>query len=551
MAGLGFAPEPTAAPSPAAPARVPMLDRLGSRPATAAAPLANLSTSQKIGALLQDFGRGVAGRPSYTDELIAQRTEQEKIELERMNVGVNAMTKGLELLKNTPAAQREVIAKQYGQMYEHLIPGFSETLMTAAQEPDATQEQLSALGEHAKTLIAVGGSLDGALKLAQNPAFMKQLNDASDERNAPEIVSALERGRDTLAQSPEGRALWDQMTRDGLTISDLMDPQFQSALGLTQSHVNSIMRSPSIQSTLRPLGFVPTADADAQAKAEAGRESPQDAARRAGGIAAAEAAAREAAKMITFLGPNNAVIRRPQGEAEALRAQGFQPIAGENRSDTMGSVIQGVDGDGNPVFFRVPKGGTTAVPVDGVTPPPKLQLGAKQLENARSKLQSTQLARKQLDAIKDAWLKIKDTTFSAGPGASLIPTEAGRAFDKAVDAFRQTNRTLTRTPGEGALSDFETRLAQAALPDRGDYELVTEQSIQQLQDMLDTIESGYSQMIDDATPQTAKGGDEDVVADKADTLPAAALKLLKENKVTTFSNGQRWTLTDGKPERVQ
>lgn len=334
MAGLGFAPEPTAAPSPAAPARVPMLDRLGPRPATAAAPLANLSTSQKIGALLQDFGRGVAGRPSYTDELIAQRTEQEALELERMNVGVNAMTKGLELLQKTPAAQREVIAKQYGQMYEHLIPGFTETLAAAAQEPEATKEQLAALGEHANTLIAVGGSLDGALKLAQNSAFMAQLNDASDERNAPEIVSALERGRDTLAQSPEGKALWDQMTRDGLTISDLMDPQFQGALGLTQSHVNSIMRSPAIQSTLRPLGFVPTADADKKAQAEAGRESPQDAARRAGGIAAAEAAAREAAKMITFLGPNNAVIRRPQGEAEALRAQGFQPlVTGRTEAD--------------------------------------------------------------------------------------------------------------------------------------------------------------------------------------------------------------------------
>ncbi|MGE0289539.1 MAG: hypothetical protein AB7I42_26120 [Bradyrhizobium sp.] len=548
MAGLGFAPEPV--PSPAAPASAPQLDTLGPNQPRQA-PLSGLSRTQKIGALLQNFGRGVAGQPLYTDELRKQRQQDEALELERLNVGVSAMTKGMELLKNTPAGKREIVAKQFGQMYEHILPGFTETFTTASQQPEVTQEMMDALGEHAEKLITIGGSLDGALKLAQNPAFMSQLKESADERNAPEIAQAFQRGAQLMQQSPETKALWDQMTQDGLTIADLQDPTFRDALGLTESHVRTIMRSPEVQSNLRPFGFKPTADADAKAKAEAGRETPEEAARRAGGVAAAEAAAREAAKMITFLGPNNAVIRRPQGEAEALRAQGFQPIAGENRSDTMGSVIQGVDKDGNPVFFRVPKDGTKAVPVEGVTPPPKLQLGAKQLENARSKLQSTQLARKQLDAIKDAWLKIKDTTFSAGPGASLIPTEAGRAFDKAVDAFRQTNRTLTRTPGEGALSDFETRLAQAALPDRGDYESVTEQSIQQLQDMLDTIESGYSQMIDDATPQTAKGGDEDAVADKGDTLPAAALKLLKENKVTTFSNGQRWTLTDGKPERVQ
>ncbi|MCZ2094701.1 MAG: hypothetical protein LC121_00225 [Anaerolineae bacterium] len=330
MAGLGFAPEPMPAPAPAAPARAPQLDVIGTPGPRAAAPLANLSTTQKIGALLQDFGRGVAGRPSFTQELLAQRQEQELLELKRMDVGVSAMTKGMELLKNTPAAQREAVAKQYGQMYEHLLPGFTETLAQAAMQPQATEEQLKALGEHGKTLIAIGGSVDEALKLAQNPAFMKQLNDASDARNAPEIVSALERGRDLMMQSPETKALWDQMTKDGLTLSDLMDPQFRDALGLTESHVNTIARSPELQSNLRPFGFKTTKDLDA----EAGKELDQKYAKDPAAVAGAETAAREAAKIISYIGQDGTIIREPQGRRNELAAQGFRPlVTGRTEAD--------------------------------------------------------------------------------------------------------------------------------------------------------------------------------------------------------------------------
>lgn len=334
MAGLGFAPEPTPAPAPAAPARAPQLDVIGTPGPRAAAPLANLSTTQKIGALLQDFGRGVAGRPSFTQELLAQRQEQELLELKRMDVGVSAMTKGMELLKNTPAAQREAVAKQYGQMYEHLLPGFTETLAQAAMQPQATEEQLKALGEHSKTLIAIGGSVDEALKLAQNPAFMKQLNDASDARNAPEIVSALERGRDLMMQSPETKALWDQMTKDGLTLSDLMDPQFRDALGLTESHVNTIARSPELQSNLRPFGFKTTKDLDA----EAGKELDQKYAKDPAAVAGAETAAREAAKIISYIGQDGTIIREPQGRRNELAAQGFRPLV-TGRTDADAAAI--------------------------------------------------------------------------------------------------------------------------------------------------------------------------------------------------------------------
>jgi len=316
-----------------------MLDQLGPGPVTPRAPLAGLSRTAKIGALLQDFGRGVAGKKSYTQELMEERAQQEAIELERTNVGISAMTKGMELLKNTPAGQREAVAKQFGQLYEHLLPGFTETLSLASQQPEATEEQMRALGEHADTLVKIGGSLDGALKLAQNPAFMKQLNDASDSRNAPEIVSALERGKTLMEQTPETKALWDEMTKDGLTISDLQNPTFRDALGLTQGHVNTIMRSPEIQSNLRPFGFMPTADLDAQAKIDRDKKAEGDKVGQAAAIARAETEAREGAKMITFIGPDNTILRKPQREADALRAQGFQPLV-TGRTEADASAIQ-------------------------------------------------------------------------------------------------------------------------------------------------------------------------------------------------------------------
>lgn len=366
MAGLGFAPEPSVSPSPGAAPRAPQLDVLGENAARRPGVLAGANPLQKVGALLQNFSRGMNGQTLYTDELKKQRAEQEGLELERLNVGSTALTKGMELLKNTPAAQREAVAKQFGAMYEHILPGFTDTLVTSSQQPEATAAQLEALGEHAQTLIAVGGSMEGALKLAQKPEFMKQLNETADARNAPEIVQALERGAETLMSTPEGKALWDEATRDGLSVADLQDPALRDGLGLTQSHVNSIMRNKEIQSTLRPFGFVPTSDADAKAKAEAGWKpldrvrAEAEAGRASIDRIAAEAAAKEAEKIVPFMAADGTLIRRRQGDADALAAQGFSPmITGRTPDDTTAAAkAQEKDAAGktvpvDPYFARI------------------------------------------------------------------------------------------------------------------------------------------------------------------------------------------------------
>jgi len=127
-------------------------------------------------------------------------------------------------------------------------------------------------------------------------------------------------------------------------------------------------------------------------------------------------------------------------------------------------------------------------------------LSQKDQTTARLKLNTVQLARQQLNNIRQRFEAIKGT-LSAGPfGQGKVPSKAGRAFDRAVDQMRSTLTSLTRVPGVGAMSDYETRLDQAKFPTRNEYEAVTEQQINDLDDMLNAIERGYQDLLAGVTP---------------------------------------------------
>jgi hypothetical protein len=122
------------------------------------------------------------------------------------------------------------------------------------------------------------------------------------------------------------------------------------------------------------------------------------------------------------------------------------------------------------------------------------QLSPKDTNTARVKLTQVKVARNQLNEAKKKYAALKDT-FSAGPGGQFVPSPAGKAFDAAVDSMRGSISALTRVPGVGAMSDYETRLDQSKFPTRGNYEQVGEQQLQALEQLLDTIEGGYSDLL--------------------------------------------------------
>ena len=154
-------------------------------------------------------------------------------------------------------------------------------------------------------------------------------------------------------------------------------------------------------------------------------------------------------------------------------------------------------------------------------------LSSKELLTAKGKMDKLRLAKTQIKQIQDKFDQAKG--ISAGPVTGLLPTPSGQAFDKAVDAFRQTFVALTRTPGVGQMSDFETRLSQAALPSRSDYESVTQQAIDQLNTMVQELESGYSELLSGAQG-TSTGGQQPVYAVNPQT----------GERIMSMDGGQTW-----------
>ena len=133
---------------------------------------------------------------------------------------------------------------------------------------------------------------------------------------------------------------------------------------------------------------------------------------------------------------------------------------------------------------------------------------------ARQKMTQIQSARQQLNAVKQAFGKLKGS-FSAGIGGNYLPTPEGQAFDRAIRNLSPLITAVTRVPGVGAMSDYEAKLQEASLPSRGTYEAVTEQQIADLERLLDTIEGGYGDLLGDGKQkQSAPANDIDALLEQ-------------------------------------
>lgn len=190
------------------------------------------------------------------------------------------------------------------------------------------------------------------------------------------------------------------------------------------------------------------------------------------------------------------VIEDPRAGKNQKSARTLTPEETKQAGYPAGSVVQ-VDATGkHEVTFKPNQGGA--------------QMSPKERENARGKIRTAQLLRQQIADAKAKFEKIKNTT-GAGPGSTLNPLhEGGQQYDAAVDQLRSTISNLTRTPGIGSMSDYETRLDQSKIPARGmfKYESTIEQQLDQMEDMAKFIEEGYSDLVgpDDITTQSPQGG---------------------------------------------
>ena len=137
-------------------------------------------------------------------------------------------------------------------------------------------------------------------------------------------------------------------------------------------------------------------------------------------------------------------------------------------------------------------------------------LSQKDATTAKMKLNTVSLARQQLEKIKEAFNEGRKGVNAFGGAQGLLPTQAGKKFDARVNQMRSTLTALTRVPGVGAMSDYETKLDQSKFPSRTAYESVTADTIQNLEDQLALIENGYRGLLEggaggEQSPQASGG----------------------------------------------
>lgn len=122
------------------------------------------------------------------------------------------------------------------------------------------------------------------------------------------------------------------------------------------------------------------------------------------------------------------------------------------------------------------------------------RISAKDATTARQKITQIRAARQQIQSARQAFQKLRGT-FSAGLGGQYLPTPEGQAFDRAIANLAPLITAVTRVPGVGAMSDYESKLQNAGLPSRGTYEDVTLQQFQDLENLLNTVEGGYNDLL--------------------------------------------------------
>lgn len=82
----------------------------------------------------------------------------------------------------------------------------------------------------------------------------------------------------------------------------------------------------------------------------------------------------------------------------------------------------------------------------------------------------------------------------------ILPSQRNAQFDRAADQLATLVRPANHTPGEGAMSDFESRLALRSVPDRWSFDGSNEEALSGLQTFLDTSRADYGKRMGLPTP---------------------------------------------------
>lgn len=133
---------------------------------------------------------------------------------------------------------------------------------------------------------------------------------------------------------------------------------------------------------------------------------------------------------------------------------------------------------------------------------PKAQLTRQQVGAARQKLQGLNSIAAQINRVENALDAAERRGFTGPlwgriPGTGSFDAESA-VLDKSIAQLAPLIRQLTRTPGEGSMSDYESRLATLALPSRSDNPAAVREAISGIRELLGQTSAGYGELLSSA-----------------------------------------------------
>lgn len=102
-------------------------------------------------------------------------------------------------------------------------------------------------------------------------------------------------------------------------------------------------------------------------------------------------------------------------------------------------------------------------------------------DKARGSVDRLGLVAEQLARVRQLY---NDSLRGSGPIKSIrefLPSQANSQFDNAVQTLATLVRPTTRVEGEGSMSDYESKLANAPLPNRWKFDGANEESLRGLE----------------------------------------------------------------------
>lgn len=130
---------------------------------------------------------------------------------------------------------------------------------------------------------------------------------------------------------------------------------------------------------------------------------------------------------------------------------------------------------------------------------PRVSLTGQQRGAAQLKLKGIEAIASQVARVEAALEKAEKDGF-VGPIYGNVPFSGSldaesAVLDKSIAQLAPLIRQLTRTPGEGAMSDYESRLAAMALPARSDNPAALRESLAGIKELLTQTRAGYGEML--------------------------------------------------------